>query len=278
MSHKSIQVNLSKRGMHYMTSKYIHFFILGIGFLLITSKAALPEEKLPTCLHLPENSGVVKNITKQNSIMLHDGRELVLANVYVKKKESHLFIKEAILNKKVFFYSSGRLKDRYNRLIVQIFINEAGKRTWLQETLIQKGHAVAMALPTNWLCATELLSREKNIRARDEIRKTIELSFPIIRVENTQLLNQKQQGSFQMVKGKVFSISRTTQNTYINFSKNWRKDFTAVISNHLLKRKKSRWPKLKLLKGKTIILRGWLDHYNGPLIRLETPEMIEIMN
>lgn len=278
MSHKSIQVNLSKSGMHYMTRKYIQFFIVGIGFLLITSKAALSEEKLPTCLHLPENSGVVKNITKQNSIMLHDGRELVLANVYVKRKESHLFIKEAILNKKVFFYSSGRLKDRYNRLIVQIFIIEAGKRTWLQETLIQKGYAVAMALPTNWLCTTELLIREKKFRERDEIRKTIEFSFPIIRVENTKMLNQKQQGSFQIVKGRVFSISRTTQNTYINFSKNWRKDFTAVISNHLLKRKKSRWPKLKLLKGKTIILRGWLDHYNGPLIRLETPEMIEIIN
>jgi hypothetical protein len=261
-----------------MTSKCIKFFGLVIGFLLITLKSAISEEKLPTCLHLPENSGVVKNITKQNSIILDDGRELVLANIFLKKKDSRHFIKKVVLNKKISFYSSGRLKDRYNRLIVQIFYQQEEKRTWLQEALIQKGHAVAMALPTNWLCATELLTREKNIRERDEKSKILEFNFPIIRVENTKSLNQKQQGSFQIVKGRVFSISRTAQNTYINFSKNWRKDFTAVVSNHLLKRKKGRWPKLKLLKGKTIILRGWLDHYNGPLIRLETPEMIEIIN
>lgn len=242
------------------------------------STVSIAAEKLPNCLHLPEHTGIVKDISKQNTIRLDDGTELVIANIYEKKKDSHQFIKKILKNKKVFFYSSGRLKDRYNRLIVQVFYKEEEKSKWLQETLIEKGYGVVMALPTNWQCSPELLASERLTRNAAQENKLLNSNFQIVSIENTKSLNQKQQGSFQIVKGRILSISRTAQNTYINFSKNWRKDFTAVISNHLLRQKKGRWPKLKRLKGKTIILRGWLDHYNGPLIRLETPEMIEIIN
>ncbi|GAA6211607.1 hypothetical protein NBRC116602_13480 [Hyphomicrobiales bacterium 4NK60-0047b] len=261
-----------------MTHKSIKYFSLVFGLLFITPQAAFTKEKLRACLQLPEGMGVVKEISKKNVITLKGGKKLVMANIYEQNPESHQFMKKKLMGKKISFYSSGRLKDRYNRLIVQIVYKDGKVSNWLQETLIEKGFAATMALPTNWICAIELLKIENLARDRTAETQNLNFHFPILKAENTKSLNQKQQGSFQLVKGKVLSISRTTQNTYINFSKNWRKDFTAVISNHLLKRKKSRWPKLKLLKGKTIILRGWLDHYNGPLIRLETPEMIEIMN
>lgn len=231
----------------------------------------------PPCLQLPKGTGVVSNLIKQNVIILKDGRKLILANIYVSKKLGHSYLKRLLSKKPITFYTSGRKTDRHNRHIVQIFFQENGKRAWLQDHLISEGLAVPMALPNTRQCFHALLKSEKNSRVKELKSNSINQHFPIIKSSNLKLLNEKAQGSFQIVEGKVRSFHRTAKNTYLNFSKNWRTDFTVIISNHLLKRKKDKWPSLKAMKGKTIRVRGWLDHYNGPLIRLEVPEMVEII-
>lgn len=247
--------------------------LLVFSLLIAPSKA---KEKSETCPQTPEKTAIVKSISKQNTIRLADETELTLANIYLNKKNAHQFLKNNFLNKEIYYFSSGRLKDKYDRFIVQLFYKEDNKLKWLQETLVKKGLGVAMALPTNWQCMHELLEIENLTRVATKKDHAINLGFPIVKADNIKKLNKKPQGSFQIVKGQVQSIHRTAQNTYINFSHNWRKDFSIVVSNHLLKQKKRPWPKLKTLKGKTIIVRGWLDHYNGPIIRVETREMIEI--
>lgn len=254
------------------------FFVLTLVIIGLFSRHSKAQEIQGSCPKSPENTSIVKTISKNNIISLANGSELVLANIYQNQKNAHQFLKKKLLNEKISYISSGRIKDRYNRFIVQIFYQDNNETKWLQKTLIESGYAVAVAYPTNWQCMDELLEIENASRKDDSENQTINFNFPIVRAENIKSLNKNPQGSFHIVKGKVRSISRTSQNTYINFSHNWRKDFTAVVSNYLLKQKKRPWPKLKLLKGKNIIVRGWLDHYNGPLIRLETPEMIEIKN
>lgn len=231
----------------------------------------------PPCLQLPEGSGVVSKLSKQNIIILDDGRKLKLANIYTSKKLSHSYLKNLIFKKPITFYASGRKKDRHNRHLVQIFFQENGNRIWLQSHLISQGLAVPLALPNTKQCFLELLENEKKARSKDLEDQSINQHFPIIKSNNLKILNEKVQGSFQIVEGKLWSISRTAKNTYLNFSDNWRTDFTVMISNHLLKRKKDKWPNLKAMKGKTIRVRGWLDHYNGPMIRLDVPEMLEAL-
>jgi hypothetical protein len=229
----------------------------------------------PPCLQLPKGRGVVSKLSKQNVIILRDGRKLILANIYVSKKLGQSYLKKLLSKKPVTFYASGRKTDRHNRHIVQIFFQENGKRVWLQDHLINQGLAVPMALPNTKQCFHALLESEKKARAEDLENQSINQHFSIIKSSNLKLLNEKAQGSFQIVEGKVRSFHRTAKNTYLNFSNNWRTDFTVIISNHLLKRKKDKWPNLKAMKGKTIRVRGWLDHYNGPMIRLDVPEMLE---
>lgn len=229
----------------------------------------------PSCLQLPKGTGVVSKLSKQNVIILKDGRKLTLANIYVSKKLGHSYLKKLLSIKPITFYASGRKTDRHNRHIVQIFFQENGKRVWLQDHLINEGLAVPMALPNTRQCFHALLESEKKARMKDLKNQFINQHFSIIKSSNLKLLNEKDQGSFQIVEGKVRSFHRTAKNTYLNFTNNWRTDFTVIISNHLLKRKKDKWPNLKAMKGKTVRVRGWLDHYNGPMIRLDVPEMLE---
>lgn len=229
----------------------------------------------PSCLQLPKGTGVVSKLSKQNVIILKGGRKLILANIYVSKKLGQSYLKKLLSKKPITFYASSRKTDRHNRHIVQIFFQENRKRVWLQDHLINEGLAVPMALPNTRQCFHALLESEKKARVEDLENQSINEHFPIIKSSNLKLLNEKAQGSFQIVEGKVRSFHRTAKNTYLNFSNNWRTDFTVIISNHLLKRKKDKWPNLKAMKGKTVRVRGWLDHYNGPMIRLDVPEMLE---
>lgn len=268
-----------------MTKFRTRVFIASILKVLVFMSMATAKENetnsmvqlAPPCLQLPKGSGVVSKSSKQNVIFLKDGRKLILANLYLSKKSSQSYLKKLLLKKTITFYASGRKTDRHNRQIVQVFFQENEKRVWLQDRLINEGLAIAMALPNTRQCLPALLKSEKKARVKDLENLSINQIFPIIKSSNLKLLNNKAQGSFQIVEGKVRSFHRTAKNTYLNFSHNWRTDFTVIISNHLLKRKKNKWPNLKAIKGKIIRVRGWLDHYNGPMIRLDLPEMMEIV-
>lgn len=262
-----------------MIRKFLLLLSLTVGVCVALISKVHSEQIKPDCARLPSNSGIVEKISDHNVIMLKDGRQLVIANIYLNKEKSNKFLKQYLINKRITFYPSGRLKDRYNRLISQITFTVDERNVWLQQSLISKALGAAIAFPNNKLCSKELLNIEREYRSRATSSSnpwSTDKPFPILNSKNIEVLKTIEQGSFQIVKGKVVAISRTSKNTYINFSKNWRTDFTVIISNHLLKRKKSKWPKLKPLIGKTIIVRGWLDHWYGPMIRLETPEMLHI--
>jgi hypothetical protein len=245
------------------------------------------------CFSVDKEIAVIKNLPSHNFPKtftppdliadLTDNRQLLFANIKIA-----MTIKASELNYRfkgleVTLHPSGRLKDHRNRLLRQVIgksrdhvTGQSGKPVWLQKWLVEKGEALVYAQPSNYKCAVDLLATEKAARKQQRGQWQQGGDFKIYTATEIEKLNHLPQGSFQLVRGKLHSVTIRSKTTYLNFSENWRKDFTVLIDTRLLRRKDSRWPNLKSLEGKTLLVRGWLDHWNGPMIRLHTAEMMSI--
>jgi micrococcal nuclease len=148
-----------------------------------------------------------------------------------------------------------------------------GTKKSLQEMLLENGLALVYFLdsPTN---STLLFAAEERAR---------KLKLGIwkdgnLKTDNTALTNGYKQslGKFIIVSGIVNNTYISKKNTYINFGKDWKTDFTVQLENKILKR----FPEFSAekLKGKKISVRGWLEDYNGPFMKIYHPVNIQIIS
>jgi len=65
---------------------------------------------------------------------------------------------------------------------------------------------------------------------------------------------------------------------YLNFGADYKTDFTIAIA----KRNRKRFEKAGLdplsLEGATVRVRGWIELSNGPMVWLDHPERLEVLN
>lgn len=84
--------------------------------------------------------------------------------------------------------------------------------------------------------------------------------------------------SVQIVEGRVVSAAMVKNRIYLNFGADWRTDFTVSIESA----DKRRFSKAELdplqWGGKILRVRGWIDFYNGPTIKLDHPEAVIIID
>ena len=64
---------------------------------------------------------------------------------------------------------------------------------------------------------------------------------------------------------------------YLNFSDNWRKDFTATIATHDLRAFRDAGIDPLTYQGKRIRVRGWIKRDYGPVIAVTDPARIDII-
>lgn len=78
---------------------------------------------------------------------------------------------------------------------------------------------------------------------------------------------------FQIVEGAVAEVARVGDTTYLNFDRDWRRDFTIAMSNALAKQLSA-----EALKNQAVRVRGWLHSKNGPMITVTHAEQLEIIH
>jgi micrococcal nuclease len=64
---------------------------------------------------------------------------------------------------------------------------------------------------------------------------------------------------------------------YVNFAEDWRHDFTIDIARKDLAAFESSGVDLERLAGKRVRVRGWVEWWNGPMIKATHPEQIEVL-
>jgi hypothetical protein len=82
--------------------------------------------------------------------------------------------------------------------------------------------------------------------------------------------------SVQLVEGRVIRAAETRSGrTYLNFGADYRTDFTVLIEAE----DRPAFEPLDLvgLEGRRLRVWGWLREENGPMIRLEHPARLEVL-
>ena len=119
--------------------------------------------------------------------------------------------------------------DRYGRQPAFVFL--AGSETPVQALLLAQGEALVSADIADKDCAASLFAAEAEARAG----QTRHLGDPAV-IKNAESPGDILAGigRFTVVEGKVLSVRQAGATTYLNFGRNWTRDFAVTISRRML--------------------------------------------
>jgi len=80
-------------------------------------------------------------------------------------------------------------------------------------------------------------------------------------------------GSFVLVQGRVTGTYQSREDLYLNFGSDWKTDFTLRIPRRYWKK----FPDAQRLTGKKLEARGVLYERNGPMITLQFPGQMVVV-
>jgi micrococcal nuclease len=254
--------------------------ILGAVAFGSSSGAALAE-----CRGDDGGSSLVAEIRGGDTLILEDGRSVRLFGALLPRRgagqDPGLQAREAV-EKQIAELTMGQVvqlqldtvrRDRYGRVMAQIFVTRGEERIWLQEKLIAAGLARVISSRDNRRCIPELLAAEKHARDNRQGYWATGL-FSVKPAASEEVLAGLAQ-SFEIVEGRIENVAEVRGRIYLNFGKNWRRDFTATLSGDALKLFPGEAEALNKLKGQLVRVRGWLENVNGPSIIITHPEQLE---
>jgi len=156
--------------------------------------------------------------------------------------------------------------DRYGRLLGYCFVD----KTFVNARLIEEGYAVLYTFPPNVKYTDSFVESQKKAQKK---KKGLWGSFAIIdHTQANQYINQ-----VRSVEGRVMSTYKSKKCIYLNFGRDYKKDFTVVIFNNTLDffNRKGVDP-VSFYTGKKIRVMGRIREYNGPEIIVNSPYEIEV--
>jgi len=169
----------------------------------------------------------------------------------------------------------GDRTDRHGHALAQVFVVSGGKRLWLQEELVAKGLARVYSFADNRACVAELLKRETEARAK-RLGVWGSWAYRIQSAGDVKRLGRLTH-SYQLVEGTVHAVGKGGGRIYLNFAKDWRRDFTIGVERKDVSAFTAAGIDLKGLAGKRVRVRGWVEWRNGPMIAATHPEQIELL-
>jgi endonuclease YncB( thermonuclease family) len=246
-----------------------------------------PATPLAPCTLEPGPVRTVTRVVDGETLVLDDGKVVRLigalaprasdanaaAGGWPPELDTIKALSDLVLAKRVKLAFSGRRFDRYGRELAQVFLIERGREDWVQGALLAGGYARAYGLPENFACARELNAHEAEAR-RSLLGLWGNGVYRLMPADHPGELTH-QRGKYERVAGVVVSVGRTKSATYLNFSNDWKTDFTARIDKKVLSANPEFDKSLDGLASKTVVVRGWIERRNGPLIDIADPSQIE---
>ena len=113
-------------------------------------------------------------------------------------------------------------------------------------------------------------------KAGIENSASVRTAIPASAAQRAGKIGRRARG-FQIVEGRVLKVAITRRRTYLNFGRDWKRDFTIVVEARFRRAFPERGKRLKKLEGKRVRVRGWLRWRNGPMLTATHPEQIEVL-
>lgn len=172
-----------------------------------------------------------------------------------------------VANRRVRLVGKRGISDRHGRTIARVYREDG---LWIGGEMIAAG--LVRAGIDGGPCRGELFRREETARA---LRRGV-WSLPAYELGHAGDPDlARRAGRYAVVEGRVLSVGEGRTVVFLNFGRNWRKDFTAMLYGTKGRAWKAAGFDPVKLAGRTVRIRGWLEARNGALIRVSWPEQIE---
>lgn len=168
---------------------------------------------------------------------------------------------------------SGAERDRYDRAIAHV--TAEGRERTVQQIMVEEGWLAVASYSDNRAAAPGLLALEA--RAREDGRGAWGMDGFTVRDPDPNSL-APHLDSVQIVEGRVVAVGGSRERTYLNFGTDWRTDFTVSVARGDRRRFEDAGVDLDAMEGAVVRARGWLTDENGPMITLDHPEALEIVD
>jgi len=150
----------------------------------------------------------------------------------------------------------------------------AGSETLVQGLLLARGEALASPAVGDKDCAAALFAAE--VEARRAKKGTWADASVIKNAESPDDILTGI-GRFTVVEGRVLSVRQAGATTYVNFGRNWTRDFAVTISRRMMPAIEAAGFTLKSLENKRIRVRGFVEARGGPRIEVVRAGQIEVL-
>jgi len=279
---------MSRRGTARSAAAYIFLFTV----LNPVSGVSAP------CVLEGGEHAVVTSIVDGDTVSLEDGRQVRLVGIQAPKlalgragfedwplaEEAKQALSEMVLGRPVGLFYGGLAQDRHGRVLAHLQVGDGQKdwsagQGWVQRRLVAQGLARVYSFADNRACIDPLLAAEAEARA--QMRGLWDLPFYALRDAHEAGLKTRD-GHFELVEGRIADAVEKSGRVYFNFGADWRTDFTISMRAAVLRGLIRAHGDKGLLNvadfaGWRVRVRGWIDDYNGALIKLTHAEQLELL-
>ena len=225
------------------------------------------------CMFEPQGEGRVAAIIDVRTFRLEDGREVRLAGIEPATEnmaQGAAALTAILAGRDVTLRGEVDAPDRYGRQPAFVFL--AGSEIPVQGQLLARGVAFFSANVTASECATVLASAEAEAR---QAKNGIWTDPSAIKNSESSGDILSGIGRFTVVEGRVVSVRQAGATTYLNFGRNWTRDFAVTISRRMIASFEAAGTPLKSFENKRIRVRGWVEARGGPRIQVLRVGQIE---
>jgi endonuclease YncB( thermonuclease family) len=227
------------------------------------------------CAFEPQGEGRVAAVIDARTFRLDDGREVRLAGIepaIPDGTKAAAALSAIVGGRDVTMHGQDDAPDRYGRQPAFAFL--AGAETPVQSELLRRGEALVSTEVTDKDCAAVLAAAEAEARqakmgtwAEPAAIKNAESPGDILAGI----------GRFTVVEGKVLSVRRAGATTYLNFGRNWTRDFAVTISRRMMPAFEAAGLLPKSLENRRIRVRGFVEARGGPRIEVLRVGQVEVL-
>ena len=220
-----------------------------------------------------QGEGRVAAVVDARSLRLDDGREVKLAGIEVADRAKASAVLSALLvGREVTLRGQDDTPDRYGRQPAYAFLD--GQEMPVQSELLRRGLALVSSEIADKDCVSALMATEAEARAA---RSGTWAGSAVIKNAESPDDILAGIGRFTVVEGRVLSVRQAGATTYLNFGRNWTRDFALTISRRIVPAFEAAGLAPKSLENRRIRVRGWVEARRGPRIELLRVGQIEVL-
>lgn len=236
--------------------------------------ACLGRAEAADCALEPQGGGRVAAVVDARSFRLEDGREIRLAGIErgTDGTGARDGLSAIVTGRDVMLHGADDAPDRYGRQ--PAFVFAAGSEHSVQSELLRRGEALVSPDIADRNCAAALAAAER--AARDS---RLGIWADATAIKNTESPGDilAAIGQFAVVEGRVLSVRQAGAITYLNFGRNWTRDFAATIPRRMIPALESAGLGPKSFENRRIRVRGVVSSRGGPRIEVSRVGQIEVL-